>query len=596
MLSQPPFKRKKIILLGTFIIFLSVIGISYALWNAYFVQKDVNELAATCFNIAFDEDKDFDVFTLQKAHPITEEQGLQLDPYKFTITNNCEDYASYEIHLEIDNESNLSNYNTVRIHLENESFLLSDKDVVAKTLTNAKTAFSLTTGYLEKNESKTFELRMWIDEDAGLDIINQTFLSQITLTASYLEEEKVPPTAGLELAVCENTITATGTATPSGDKSIEKYEFKLDKNEWTSNELVNSKEFTGLEKGKHTIQFRVTDSKGSTSEAIKTAEIKDPETINIYGRDIPITTCKNGLYAVTHTDATSMEEGWQQTEYRFAGVDYDKENNSTDYVHNYVNFNGETWRIIGLMNVQTANGIEQRVKIIKNERLLSNDEDDFSWNSINQNDWNQSSLMQMLNGDYYNSKSGIENCYQKDNTLTNCDFSANGIKVSSRKMIDENIIWNIGGGDTRSAKTFEMYSYERGTAYGAHSTSWPVQKEDGTYDTTIAKIGLMYPSDYGYAVGNSNRTTCIKDTNLKDYESCKADNWLYANYTEWLLTPTSSRSDFAYYLISSGELDHNDVITSNSIRPVVYLKSDVKIVNNENDGSYDRPYELELTE
>ncbi len=46
---------------------------------------------------------------------------------------------------------------------------------------------------------------------------------------------------------------------------------------------------------------------------------------------------------------------WNKTEYRYAGIN----------PNNYVTFNNEIWRIIGLVNVKTENGIEQRVKIVR---------------------------------------------------------------------------------------------------------------------------------------------------------------------------------------------------------------------------------------
>ena len=56
-------------------------------------------------------------------------------------------------------------------------------------------------------------------------------------------------------------------------------------------------------------------------------------------------TTGNGLYAVPHT-SESLEEAYRQTEYRYGGVN----------PNNYVHFNDETWRIIGLVNVKTKEG------------------------------------------------------------------------------------------------------------------------------------------------------------------------------------------------------------------------------------------------
>ena len=51
-----------------------------------------------------------------------------------------------------------------------------------------------------------------------------------------------------------------------------------------------------------------------------------------------------------HNDLEELDKAWNQTEYRFAGVNYTSAD--TPYVHNYVEFNNEIWRIIGLVNVR----------------------------------------------------------------------------------------------------------------------------------------------------------------------------------------------------------------------------------------------------
>ena len=565
-------RKRNIIFIGILVLVLSVISFTYAIWSAFFEQKDPNLLATSCFQLSFKEDENNNGITLQKAHPITEEEGLQLDPYKFTITNNCQDYASYEIHLEIDEESNLSDYNAVHVSLDQESFILGSKQVVTTTLENATTAYSLTKGYLNKGESKDFELRMWIDEDADASIAGQQFLSQVTLTASYLEEEKVPPTVDLELALCGNTITATGRGEASGNKSITKYEFRLDDaKEWENNSGNNTKEFTVDDPQKHTVGMKVTDSNGITSEVTK--EIQQ-ETVTIYGKEIPVTSCGDGLYEVEHNDST-LEEGWKTEEYRYAGTN----------VNNYVWFNSdegctsedstdgkhcEKWRIIGLVNVKTSsNKTEQRLKIIRDEPL----KDTMKWD--NKNDWTKASLMTELNENYYR------------NTLTD---------TASKGMIAEDIIWNIGGWNTIVVKTVAMYGYERGTKTGNNNEYPNEWSKDNTVEgTEYHSIGLMYPSDYGYAVGGESRS-CIDGTNLDDYSSCKTNNWLALESNEWTISPNSSGSSFVFDVNAYGALYANLATNFNAVRPVVYLSSKAKIVNNDNDGSYENPYELELTE
>ena len=59
-----------------------------------------------------------------------------------------------------------------------------------------------------------------------------------------------------------------------------------------------------------------------------------------------------------------------------------------------------------------------------------------------------------------------------------------------------------------------MYNYERGTTI-CSGCNYPL--------LTTAKVGLMYPSDYGYSVASDS---CQTGTNLGDYGSCGKDGWL----------------------------------------------------------------------
>ena len=69
--------------------------------------------------------------------------------------------------------------------------------------------------------------------------------------------------------------------------------------------------------------------------------------------------------------------------------------------NNYVSFNNELRRIMGVFNnIDDGTGTkETRLKIIKNEPY----NESIAWNSSGQNDWTQASLQQELNGTYLNS-------------------------------------------------------------------------------------------------------------------------------------------------------------------------------------------------
>ena len=157
-------------------------------------------------------------------------------------------------------------------------------------------------------------------------------------------------------------------------------------------------------------------------------------------KDVPIVTSGNGLYKVSHS-VSEIDQEWNQTEYRYAGAN----------PNNYVKFNNEIWRIMGLVNVKTENGVEQRIKIIRTNDVENQKsfEYGYSWDyklngvgssigNLGSNDWTDSQLKDMLNGIYYSSLSG--ECYKASSNPTMCDFTLEkgtpqGLNEIARKIL-----------------------------------------------------------------------------------------------------------------------------------------------------------------
>ncbi len=262
----------------------------------------------------------------------------------------------------------------------------------------------------------------------------------------------------------------------------------------------------------------------------------------------------SGLYTITHPKDTTLQIGNDKdiTEYRYRGED----------PKNYVSFNNETWRILGVFPTDDGTGkIENRIKIIRNESIKSD-----KWNTSSSNNWKNSSLNTYLNETYYNS---IKNDYKK-------------MIVFSK--------YYLGNSSSNSLRADAMYGIER--------------KNDSSY--LLSKIGLMYASDYGYAASS------LCNEQLEKYSSsvCKDTNWLYnLKVDEWLLNSRSGWSNVVYKVSSSGSIDPSDgsicmgggpcESSSNgvehlnyAIRPVLYLNKDVKIIGGT--GTSDNMYQLSI--
>ena len=258
----------------------------------------------------------------------------------------------------------------------------------------------------------------------------------------------------------------------------------------------------------------------------------------------------------------------EENGYRYEGKD----------PNNYIWFNNELWRIIGVFD-ETSHGQsgQNLVKIIRNGPIGG-----LVWDntpSYGSNDWSTSDLKKLLNGAYLNSENGTggEYCYGYSTTVPagNCDYTETGINDAYRAMI-ESVTWYLGGHSTYSATAEAFYGYERGdTVYSGRPTS------------TTGYIGLMYPSDYGYSVLASS---CARTTNLGSYDNatCAGQSWFYGQGYEWTITPRSSYSDLVFVVNCSGYLRSTSAYSGNSARPVLYLDSSVYVIDG--NGSQSDPY------
>ena len=289
---------------------------------------------------------------------------------------------------------------------------------------------------------------------------------------------------------------------------------------------------------------------------------------------------------------------------------------------NYVSFNGELWRIIGVMsNIQTEGGqTESLVKIIRNSSLGK-----YSWdtsvNSINGgygiNQWGPSGtyegadIMRELNTDYLgNVTVGTDDkWYSGENNAKNNTKPESTLNSQAQSMI-ESVVWKLGSpssnngsydGDwSETMNVSTTYARERANTNGKTcSVTSTCNDEVERTSTWTGKVALMYPSDYLYATSGgatTNRSACLNTAmhrwNGSEVSDCNANDWLYdSSYEQWTLSP-SSRWSFSYdsYIVTR-MIDSYSSKHAADIRPVVYLKSTVKIASGT--GTESDPFVLE---
>ena len=272
---------------------------------------------------------------------------------------------------------------------------------------------------------------------------------------------------------------------------------------------------------------------------------------------------------------------------------------------NYLKFNNEIWRIIGVFNnittidEQENEKTESLVKIVRNDSL-----GDYSWDSSESstnsgygvNEWSQADLMYELNCDGSGSKaycrsdiaegylsnltSGTTYWYNGYNNAKNETYNYNNnIKSSSIDKVAK-VRWNLGGYNTDSVSVLNMYNAERRTLHISNPSDGITRTN--TWD---GKIALMYPSDYGYA---STDTTCRSELSSSN---CKNGNWLFNSAMQWTLSPDSSYA-YSVLLVDSGwSVGGFRTYGNHGVRPALFLKSDVVIAGGT--GTESAPYTIE---
>ena len=226
-------------------------------------------------------------------------------------------------------------------------------------------------------------------------------------------------------------------------------------------------------------------------------------------------------------------------------------------------------------NIEKSDGTtEDLVKIIRDESI-GNYSWDYTSSGSYDNNWNDATLNTMLNGAYYNSTT--TSYYNNSTTATQVDFTSTGLSAEAQSKV-ENVLWNLGGISTSSSASnyyLNLYSegyykWERETiVYSGRPTEW------------VGKIGLMYPSDYGYAtdLGSCSQTLYNYGSSTSSY-ACRTNDWLYeSSLNQWTLSPNSNNANLVFVVSSLGRVYYYFAYgSSNGVRPVLYLKSDAAIV------------------
>ena len=300
-------------------------------------------------------------------------------------------------------------------------------------------------------------------------------------------------------------------------------------------------------------------------------------------------------------EITKPTYGMKATEYITNLLEYDgeglKKDNTPDQniryyganPNNYVSFNNELWRIIGVFG--------NNVKLVRKDSLgsLSWDSSEASVNSGGGvNEWSTSALKNYLNTMYYGGTSVTcyDGQYKKEVTCP-----TNKLDDASKTLID-NHTWKTGApiretlhdSTTNSLDTVEFYKAERGTVNGKICTRglWCNDTVNRT-TTWTGYVALPYITEWAYASSENDCNTMIDQSSTY---KCKNNNWMHRGDSTWYLSPgaDSGRASPVWSVNGAGEAYRDSASNSNGVAPAIYLKSNVLIESG--NGREDTPYTL----
>lgn len=294
--------------------------------------------------------------------------------------------------------------------------------------------------------------------------------------------------------------------------------------------------------------------------------------------------------------------------------------------NNYVYFNNELWRIIGVFN-NTEDKYEiktSRVKLVRNDTIgsFSMDITDSSINGgYGVNNWSTTNLAYNLNNSYLYSKIG--DGYTGFNKPQKLDFTSNGIKKEFRDYI-ENMIWDtsiVNWTDSTTNNAIYFYNSERSGNTTVGCTSGSSSNCTDTFERFAkwtGKVAIIYASDFAFATDGSaenSREYCwglpLADRNyttITSYDySCHAKNWIAQtfwgnNYNTkdnsiWTLDPINgndsySRRTFFHVGSTTNDMHSSNLSYTKNQFPSIYLDENVVIIGGS--GSSVDPFILSM--
>ena len=249
----------KIIVLAAFLLVITIGG-SYALFQTTIKGNKQTEVVAGTLKVEY-EDKN--TISLNNASPLTDVEGLKQEPYTFTIRNIGTLNGKYTIYLE-EKEGNTLDKSNIKYSIKEGDGNWSSPVLLSSGLVLKENRI------LEKEQEETYQIKMWLKEDAANEVQGQTYKAKVVVNVVQTNIENIVTTNPViklngESIVKRNQneeyVDAGVSSVSSREEiNIDKVKVRYEYNNGTTSESVERIDTSKV--GIYYIYYEVEDSKG----------------------------------------------------------------------------------------------------------------------------------------------------------------------------------------------------------------------------------------------------------------------------------------------------------------------------------------------
>ena len=200
-------KQLLITFVSVFLTVISVIGVSFAafVWS----DNSEKEQKLVVGNVSLSISSDSEPLGSGLNYPVNDSDVDKLEPYTFTITNNGSLATNYTLKL-VDDTAAITSDGCADNQIDKNYIFANVNGATAISNTSLTNLMSNTidTGVLVPGQTKTYHLRLWIEQSAPNSVIGGHFHGKIQLETSQLEgaEPTYDVVASTSVAIADSEI------------------------------------------------------------------------------------------------------------------------------------------------------------------------------------------------------------------------------------------------------------------------------------------------------------------------------------------------------------------------------------------------------